>query len=318
MGDVQQAAAGRIRPAYRSAQGERRFNAAYDAVLGRWPVAVDVRDLASAYGRTRVHACGPPRGVPLVLLHGAGATSTVWFSTVGGLAETLRVYAVDQIGDAGRSVHDGRPLRASGDLTSWLDTVLDGLQLERAHLAGHSYGGWLALTYGLRHPERVLTTTLIDPTNCFAGLRPSYLAHAAPTLVPTLSCTRRFLIWETRAAGLDRGWLDLAASAAGDVRRSRVVIARRPSDDALRGCRVPTRVLLGERSRAHDIRTVARRAARLLPDAEVAVLPGATHHSLPTEHGEVLAGELLCAVRCSRPAVEGCSRRCGSASASTI
>jgi hypothetical protein len=105
---------------------------------------------------------------------------------------------------------------------------------------------------------------------------------------------RRFLRWETAGTGLDGGWLELAASASGDVRRSRVVIARQPPEDAVRACKVTVRVLLGERSRAHDLRAGSRSAQPgccLRRTWRCCRVP--PHHSLPTEHGDVLAGELL-------------------------
>jgi pimeloyl-ACP methyl ester carboxylesterase len=87
-----------------------------------------------------------------VLLHGGGATSTVWFSKVGELSRAHRVHAVDMIGGAGRSVHNGRPTRTLADLMDWLDALFDGLGIDSADLGRHSYGGWLALNYALRAP----------------------------------------------------------------------------------------------------------------------------------------------------------------------
>jgi len=40
-------------------------------------------------------------------------------------------------------------------------------------------------------------------------------------------------------------------------------------------------VLLGENSRAHDPRHIASVARQLLPDVETAIIPGATHHTMP-------------------------------------
>src|SRR2546423_3023605 len=96
------------------------FFEAYDAVLARWPIAVETVDLRSAYGTTRVNACGPAGAPPLVLLPGGGATSTVWVANVAALAARHRAYAVDLVGDAGRSVADGRPVRTPADLVDWL------------------------------------------------------------------------------------------------------------------------------------------------------------------------------------------------------
>ena len=86
------------------------FLAAYDAQLARWPAGTETIDAPSRYGRTRVIACGPRGGAPLVLLSGGGATATAWFAVAAELAGH-RLYAVDRLGDAGRSVPLGAPLR---------------------------------------------------------------------------------------------------------------------------------------------------------------------------------------------------------------
>jgi pimeloyl-ACP methyl ester carboxylesterase len=278
------------RPTFASPTAEAAFTAAYDAVLARWPVPVEPVDLASEFGTTHVQVCGPADGPPLVLLHGGGATSTVWFAVVGELARRHRVYAVDQIGDAGRSVHDGRPLRGAGDFAAWLDTVLDGLGVPSTALAGHSYGGWLALTYALSAPGRVSRLVLLDPAECFTGTGPAYRLRAIPLFVrPSAERMRRFLAWETRGAALDPTWLHLVGLAGGEVRGSPVVLPRRPDDTALRTLTVPTLQVLAERSRSLDPRKAAARAAALLPDVRNTVLPGASHHTIPTEDGARLA-----------------------------
>ena len=72
------------------------------------------------------------------------------------LSRTHRVYAVDTIGDAGRSVNDGRPVDSLAGFMDWLDVLFDALDLDSASLCGHSYGAWLALNYALHAPQRVL------------------------------------------------------------------------------------------------------------------------------------------------------------------
>src|SRR4051794_13612703 len=89
---------------WRSEKAEARFRAVEDelwrgAVPGP-PAALAIHTTA---GPTRVyHWAGA--GDPLVLLHGMGGTSIMWH----GFVDDLRgrdVYAVDTMGDAGRSVH---------------------------------------------------------------------------------------------------------------------------------------------------------------------------------------------------------------------
>ncbi|HEX6499152.1 MAG TPA: alpha/beta fold hydrolase [Micromonosporaceae bacterium] len=257
------------------------FLAAYDALLARWPVPVEPVDVPTPFGATRVQVCGPADGTPLVLLHGGGATSTVWFANVGELSRVNRVYAVDVVGDAGRSVADGRPLRDVADLLAWLDAVLDGLRLSTVRLCGHSYHGWLALRYAANAPDRVSRLALLDPTDCFAGLRWSYRLHAVPLLArPSPERMGALLRWETGGAPLDPGWLDVVALGTR-LPRSPIVLPRRPGADLLRRVAMPTLVVVAGASRAHDARRVADRARRALPDVAVEVLPRACHHSIP-------------------------------------
>lgn len=267
----------------------QRFFAAYDDVLGRWPVDVETIDVPSAYGTTRVNVCGPRSGTPLVLLHGGGATSTVWFANVADLARAHRVYAVDLIGDPGCSVLDGTPVTGLGDLMAWLDGVFVHCGLDEASLCGHSYGGWLALSYALHAPQRVRRLALLDPTTCYAGMSLRYLLHAAPMLArPTAERVRAFLAWETGGAPLDPAWLDLYVLGATEFPKAKVVMPRRPSAERLRASTVPALLLLAERSRCHDVRRVAANVSRTMPHVVMATLPGVSHHAVPM----VGAGEL--------------------------
>src|SRR5688500_12887777 len=73
------------------------------AVMAHWPVPVEPADLAGRYGTTRVTSAGPAAAPSLVLLHGYGGTSGMWYPVVGSLAEEHRVRAVDIMGEPGRS-----------------------------------------------------------------------------------------------------------------------------------------------------------------------------------------------------------------------
>ncbi|MFF4695359.1 alpha/beta fold hydrolase [Streptomyces chattanoogensis] len=270
-----------------------RFLAAYDALLDRWLLPVERLDLVSAYGTTRVTACGPEDGEPLVLVHGGGAASPMWGADMAEVGRTRRLYAIDRIGEPGRSVRGDRPIRSVGDLHGWLDGVFDGLGLARVDLCGHSYGGWIALTYALRAAERVRRLVLLDPTQCFAGYRAAYLLRALPLLVrPTAERARRFLAWETGGAEADPGWLELYGLAA-EFPDAKPVVGRRPRPRQLRDSTVPTLVLLAGDSRAHDIRRVEAAARRHLPHAATAVLPGLSHHGIPFVQAATLPRMIL-------------------------
>ncbi|WP_034593209.1 alpha/beta fold hydrolase [Hamadaea tsunoensis] len=269
------------------------YSAAYEAVLGKWPVAVEALDVRSAYGSTRVHVSGPPDGRPLVLLHGGGATSTVWYATVADLSRHHRVYAIDTIGDAGRTVNDGTPVTTAEHLMDWLDGLFTELGVDGAALAGHSYGGWIALAYALRAPARVGRLVLLDPTDCFAGLAAAYKLRAIPFLVkPSAARLRGLVTWESAGKHIDPEWLDLMCRGT-EVPRGKLVMPRRPTPEALRDMTIPTLVVVAQQSRAHDGKRVAETAEALLPEVTTVALPGASHHTIPTEQPDQLSRAIL-------------------------
>ncbi len=264
------------------------FDAAYRAVLDQWP-AVEVSDLTSPYGTTRVLSCGPPDAPPLVLLPGGGATATAWFANAAALSEHHRVHAVDLPGNAGYTVVS---VADAAGLCGWLDTVLDAIG-DPVALAGHSYGGWVALTYALHAPARVRRLALLDPTMCFAGMAPGYLLHAIPVLVrPNRRTAGSLVRWETGGRRLDPAWTALHGLAAEQPSTGKLVTGPRPPADRLPTLQVPTLVLLAGRSRTHDIAKVEA-GARRLPQVTVTVLPDATHHSLPMDPAPAVTTALL-------------------------
>lgn len=205
----------------------------------------------------------------------------MWFANAAALSRVARVHALDLPGNAGYTrVSTGD----AAELGGWLDSVLDALGGGPVDLAGHSYGGWLALTYALHAPERVRRLALLDPTQCFAGFRPGYLLHALPLLVrPSRARAAGLLGWETGGRPLDPAWTALQAVGTDLPSTGKLVTGPKPAAAQGRNLAVPTLLLLAGRSRTHDIAKVERNARALLPDVTVTVLPTASHHSLPVD-----------------------------------
>jgi pimeloyl-ACP methyl ester carboxylesterase len=272
-----------VRDRFGSAESAAGFAAAYDAALARWPQPLSSVDISGVFGRTRVQVCGKPDGSPVVLLPGHGSTSAGWFANAGALGMAHRVYAPDLMGDAGLSVPAGVMIRSREDYLAWLEGVLNQLGLETTAICGHSYGAWLALTYAVSAPGRVSRLALIDPTDCFAGLRIGYRLRAVPLFArPTAARARRVIEWESRGVSLDPAATKLSCLGGGEFRGSKVIVARRPSAADLQGLSMPALLVLAEKSKAHNIAKVRATAERLVPQLSVVELPGASHHSLPS------------------------------------
>jgi pimeloyl-ACP methyl ester carboxylesterase len=99
-------------------------------------------------------------GDPLVLIHGGLTTIGQMQGWVEPLARTRRVIAVEMQGH-GHTADTDRPmsLAAMGDDIA---ALLDHLEIPRADLAGHSFGGASALRAAIQHPNRVRRLVVIS------------------------------------------------------------------------------------------------------------------------------------------------------------
>lgn len=110
-------------------------------------------DVAGIATNVHVHGDGPP----VLLLHGSGPGVTAWANwrlTIPVLARRFHVIAPDIVGFG----FTQRPEDVTYDLDTWTSHaigVLDALGIERAHVVGNSFGGSLALSLAIRHPDRV-------------------------------------------------------------------------------------------------------------------------------------------------------------------
>ena len=106
---------------------------------------------------------GPPDGVPLVLLHGAGGTIDDpmggWAGLAPSFAETYRLVLVEHRGH-------GRTDNPAGVMTfeqmgDDLAGLVAQLGLGSVHVAGISDGGVVALDCALRRPDLTRTITIV-------------------------------------------------------------------------------------------------------------------------------------------------------------
>ena len=144
---------------YKSDEGARAVRERYLEMLKRWPAPNEQMRVPTRQGETFIIACGEKAARPLLLFHGSASNSAMWMGDVRAWAEHYRVYSIDLIGEAGLSA-PARPPLASEEYALWLDNVLKALSVTHASIVGVSLGGWLALDYNTRQPERVTSIAL--------------------------------------------------------------------------------------------------------------------------------------------------------------
>ena len=150
---------------------------------------MELTDATSAFADLdgmRVHYRREGHGPTLVLLHGSGASLHIFDEMTRLLARRFDVLRIDL---PGFGLTGPRPDRdySVGAYVSFLDRLLEPLVPDPFLLAGHSFGGQLAWTYALAHPDRLRGLVLLNATGYPDKTMPLALRLArSPLLQPIL------------------------------------------------------------------------------------------------------------------------------------
>ncbi|MFD7628846.1 alpha/beta fold hydrolase [Streptomyces sp. NPDC059851] len=254
-------------------------------------------DVETSFGTTHVYRYGPAdpaaeSRTPVVLIHGSGGCSAMWYPNTPALSADRPVYALDTPGDPGRSVHR-EPMWQPERAAQWLDEALDALGLDRVHLVGSSYGGWLVINQAHLRPGRLASVTALDPGGLekvglrfFVWIFLSLFATFAPKAFRPLLA--KWLEQPVLIVPELRAWIH-----AG-VRSFRI---RRPaplplSEDELRSIRTPFYLIMGKRSLLLRPTRQLERVPRLISGARAEII-AQTGHGPQIDHADVVNARML-------------------------
>lgn len=156
------------RPAsiYKSEAARARFYEIYDEKMAGWPLPFEDRMIETGYGTIHVVVSGKPDAPPMLLLHASGVSSWSWRVNAAALGAAYRLYAIDTIGDAGKSEYATLEtvLKTREDQAALYDEIMDKLGIEGAAVVvGASEGGFIASNLAVHRPERVERLVLLGP-----------------------------------------------------------------------------------------------------------------------------------------------------------
>lgn len=239
-------------------------------------------------------------GAPLALLNGILMSVGSWGPLLPALSARCRCLLHDFRGQL-------RSEKPSGEIlldehVEDLLALLDHLAIDRCHVVGTSYGGEVGMLFAARHPERVLSLTviasvahvgdrLLEQTDAWAGAALEDPARLYRTMLPD-TFSPAFLerspgLAETGEALLGRFPKEFFTAFAGLVRAFQRLDARAE----LPRISCPTLVL----SAADDTLkppSYGREIAALVPGARFALVPGAGH-AVVVEKPEEVASRVL-------------------------
>ncbi len=277
---------------FKTPEFEKQYFKLYEAILAKWQIPYETLDVPTSFGITHVNACGKKANPPMILLPGFGANSTMWFPNVAALSTHFRVFALDIIGQPGKSIPN-QNLTAS-NCVDWIAEVMDGMGLEKAHLVGVSLGAWLALAFAIHKQERMDHLVLIDPAASFEKMSAAFVWHSLiPIMVhPTRHALIRYFRWMTRGYVVDKDWGELMVMGILNTRPRVPIRATVFSEEELHRMQSPTLLLIGEHSVIYDPERVYRRASRLIPTIKAEIIPNAAH-SLHAEESEIVNSRII-------------------------
>ncbi len=245
-------------------------------------------DVGSARLYVEQHGSGPD----LVMLHGRGHSSAaVWDGVVPALARHFRVTIYDQRGHFRSAAGDGASDQSVARHADDLRLLKDALGIERCHLLGFSFGGLVVQEFALAHPERV-QSLILACTTC--GVKPhlfaDYLdradliereglaAFAEKTIARVLS-PAFMAAHPDRVATYRRDFLaDNAKSYAAAMR----AIVAWNACERIGALKCPVLVLGGAEDdtpmSAMQAGAAARELQRLIPGAQLQLIPGVRHY----------------------------------------
>ncbi|GAA4605484.1 pimeloyl-ACP methyl ester carboxylesterase [Actinoplanes octamycinicus] len=276
---------------FRNDQARDRFFTVYEEAAARlWPSTSVDADITTSFGTTRVHRLGTGDEPPFVLLPGSGGPALGWHSYLGPLVASRPVIAIDPVGEPGPSVQT-RSIDSGDEWSQWLGEVLTSLDVDRAHLVGTSYGGWIALRHALRRPEAVASLALLDPGG-FGEVSRKFIAWVIAGGLATFAPRpiRHALAGRLRNVTLrDDDAVRLIKATFGFRRRH--ILPDSLTDADLARITAPTLVLVGGNSQLYDAREVAARVTTRMPHAVAEIVPHAAH-DLVMWHPERFAAQI--------------------------
>jgi|DewCreStandDraft_1066081.scaffolds.fasta_scaffold00058_114 pimeloyl-ACP methyl ester carboxylesterase len=227
-------------------------------------------------------------GDPLMLVHGSFSTGeATWSAQMRTLAAYHRLLVVDRRGH-GASPREPRPYTICSDAQDILSAA-DLAGAAEFHLAGHSYGGLVAIEVARQAPQRVRSLHLIEPP--YLALLPDdpdvrELNRCGRLIFAQAGCREpeqtaaaffEMLLGPAGLAALRarRAWPAIVAEAeraayeefAGEYPAGALAVLERTG---------PVQIYTGGRSHP-GLRALARRLAELIPGARLLEVPDADH-----------------------------------------
>lgn len=114
-----------------------------------------------------VHIKRSGEGEPLILIHGFGGSTFAWRKVMPGLSENFDVIAIDLYGFGYTERPEDKEMYSLTSQAELINKVMESLDIESAHILGHSYGGDVILVFADKYPDKTRSLIFVDGGRMF-------------------------------------------------------------------------------------------------------------------------------------------------------
>lgn len=267
---------------YKNPEIEKKLMTIYENRMAQWPVPYESLYINTQYGKVHVIISGPEDARPILLLHASAMAGWSWLYNIKGLNKHYRTYAIDTIGDAGRSVLDDvEKYPNDGKALCELYTeIMDTLGIQKACFIGASQGGFISTNMALYAPERVEKIILCGPMG-YTGTNISVLRIVFTTMFPVKPIQKSTTRW---AFGDDPEVNEAVGEWFQTILEGVISRQARPqpfTKEQLQSLPMPVLLLLGKRDGLVGNPEDTKQLVQHIPDVHVEILD--TGHLISAE-----------------------------------
>jgi pimeloyl-ACP methyl ester carboxylesterase len=258
---------------------QKQYFDAYDKTLTHWGVPYQELYVPTSKGTAHIITSGPADGTPIVLLHGMGASSTMWYSHAKVLSKDYRLFAIDLIIEPGKSYKTADFKNIDG-INGWYDEIFTALGLNSFYVMGPSRGGWLAVNLALHTKKNIKGLILLSPVQTFIWIPPSMavLKNTLNIFYPKDErITRTFETLSNDPSKINKDYLKQYRIGRENDSLKKFIPQMKPfSHRELRSLNMPVLVLVGDNDMINNERSI-KKAKKYLSNFHGGIIADSGH-----------------------------------------
>jgi pimeloyl-ACP methyl ester carboxylesterase len=112
---------------YKSNNGKKQVISFYENLLEQWHQPYKQLTIETTFGKTFIIESGVAEAQTVPLLHGSSSNIGMWATDVKELSKSYHVFAIDIIGECGKS-SENRPPFKDGNYSNWVYEITEKLE----------------------------------------------------------------------------------------------------------------------------------------------------------------------------------------------